>query len=336
MVDLIYSEAKDFMHISFFTSESGYNATVGYGQAGKGIISSLQSLGHFVTLTNPKADIHLNFVQPIHYKYIRSDIHTIGYTPWESTELPMYWLENFNQCDEVWATSPLVSEWYVDAGVKKPVRVYEHGLHDIWKVPRVREVKNKFRFLHIGEPAERKGGSLTVKAFIELFGDNPDVELTIKAHEAHTIRHKDIFGNFIDISQRYPNIKIVNREMEDEELLQLMSMHHCLVYPSWGEGFGFIPLQAMATAMPVICTESWAPYKDFITLKLDSTLGDSPWPIMHPGKMFEPKIDHLKELMLEAINSYSKYSAIALKNTTKIYEKYNWIDLTKKSFSHLA
>lgn len=336
MVDLIYSEAKDFMHISFFTSESGYNATVGYGQAGKGIISSLQSLGHFVTLTNPKADIHLNFVQPIHYKYIRSDIHTIGYTPWESTELPMYWLENFNQCDEVWATSPLVSEWYVDAGVKKPVRVYEHGLHDIWKVPRVREVKNKFRFLHIGEPAERKGGSLTVKAFIELFGDNPDIELTIKAHEAHTIRHKDIFGNFIDISQRYPNIKIVNREMEDEELLQLMSMHHCLVYPSWGEGFGFIPLQAMATAMPVICTESWAPYKDFITLKLDSTLGDSPWPIMHPGKMFEPKIDHLKELMLEAINSYSKYSAIALKNTTKIYEKYNWIDLTKKSFSHLA
>jgi len=302
VVDLIYSEAKDFMHISFFTSESGYNATVGYGQAGKGIISSLQSLGHFVTLTNPKADIHLNFVQPIHYKYIRSDIHTIGYTPWESTE----------------------------------VRVYEHGLHDIWKVPRVREVKNKFRFLHIGEPAERKGGSLTVKAFIELFGDNPDVELTIKAHEAHTIRHKDIFGNFIDISQRYPNIKIVNREMEDEELLQLMSMHHCLVYPSWGEGFGFIPLQAMATAMPVICTESWAPYKDFITLKLDSTLGDSPWPIMHPGKMFEPKIDHLKELMLEAINSYSKYSAIALKNTTKIYEKYNWIDLTKKSFSHLA
>ena len=336
VVDLIYSEAKGYMHISFFTSESGYNATVGYGQAGKGIISSLQSLGHFVTLTNPKADIHLNFVQPVYYEYIRSDIHTIGYTPWESTELPMYWLENFNKCDEVWATSPIVAQWYLDAGVKKPVRVYEHGLHDIWKSPRVREVKNKFRFLHIGEPAERKGGSLTVKAFIELFGDNPDVELTIKAHEANTIRHKDMFGNFIDIAQRYPNIKIVSREMEDEELLQLMSMHHCLVYPSWGEGFGFIPLQAMATAMPTICTESWAPYKEFITLKLDSTLGDSPWPMMHPGKMYEPNIENLKELMMDAINSYSKHSAIALKNTTKIYEKYNWIDLTKKAFEHLV
>lgn len=324
------------MHISFFTSESGFNAAVGYGQAGKGVISSLQALGHFVTLTNNKADIHLNFIQPIHYRYPGSNIHTVGYTPWESDELPMYWLDNFNKCDEVWATSDIVAQWYKDAGVNKPIRVYEHGLHDVWKSPIVRKVNNKFRFLHIGEPAERKGGSLTVRAFIELFGNNPDYELTIKANQSHTIRHKDEFGNFTEIFKKYPNIKLITREMEDEEMLKLMSMHHCLVYPSWGEGFGFIPLQAMATAMPTICTESWAPYKEFITLKLESTLWDSPWPIMHPGKMFKPDIDHLKFLMMDVINSYTKYSAIALKNTTKIYKKYNWIDLTRSAFKHLV
>ena len=62
-----YSEAKWILplHISFFSSESGFNSTVGYGQAGMGIVESLQKMGHLVTLNNPLADIQLNFVQPI-------------------------------------------------------------------------------------------------------------------------------------------------------------------------------------------------------------------------------------------------------------------------------
>lgn len=323
------------MHISFFSSESGFNATVGYGQAGIGVISSLQSLGHKVTLNNPDADIQLNFVQPVYYKFNRPNQYTIGYTPWESTVLPMYWLENFNKCDEVWTPSAIIAKWFKDAGVEKPIKIYKHGIHDVWKSPKVRRVENKFKFLHIGEPSPRKGGELTVQAFIELFGNDPQYELTVKCHDANSIRYSDIFGNHIDLRSQYPNIKFVVNEMSDEELLFLMRQHHCLVYPSYGEGFGFIPLQAMATAMPVICTEAWAPYKELITLKLKSTLGDSPWPLMHPGKMFHPDKDHLKELMLEVINSYEKYSAIALKNTTKIYDQYDWNKLTKKAFLDL-
>ncbi len=53
--------------------------------------------------------------------------------------------------------------------------------------------------------------------------------------------------------------------------------HDVMIYPTYGEGFGFIPFQALATGMPVISTHEWADYKKYLgPLKLNSTLIDSP------------------------------------------------------------
>jgi len=323
------------VHISYYSTESAFDITVGYGQAGKGIIESLQELGHLVNLNNPKAPIQLNFIQPIHYQFNNTDQYKIGYTPWESTDLPMYWLENFNKCDEVWTPSALIAAWYKKAGVKKPIKVYHHGIHDIWKDPKLREKKDDvFRFLHIGEPAPRKGGDIVVETFIELFGNNPKYQLTMKANQHVSSRFKDIFGKEYDLA-KFTNIKFITQQLNDQQILKIMHMHDCLVYPSWGEGFGFIPLQAMATGMPTICVDTWAPYDNFITLKLNSTLTNSPWPLMHPGLMFEPDRKHLKELMLEVIENYKQYSKESFKNSFDLYEEYDWVKLTKKAFSHL-
>lgn len=322
------------MHISYYSTESSFDITVGYGQAAKGIIESLQKLGHLVTLNNPNADIQLNFIQPINYFFNGNNQYNIGYTPWESTELPVGWLDNFNYCDEVWTTSPLIAKWYKRAGVKTEIKVYKHGIHEVWKKVKLRNKDNIFRFLHIGEPAPRKGGDLVVESFIELFGSNPKFQLTIKANEFVTMKPKDNQGKKYDLS-KYPNIKIITEPLEDEQILQIMHMHHAMVYPSWGEGFGFIPLQAMATGMPTICTEAWAPYSDYITLKLRSKLSNSLWPLMHPGLMFQPDKQHLKELMFEVYENYNFYSRIAFKNSYVLHEEYDWIKLTKQAFQHL-
>jgi glycosyltransferase involved in cell wall biosynthesis len=323
------------VHISYNTTESAFDITVGYGQAGKGVIESLQKLGHLVTLNNPKAPIQLNFIQPIHYKFNKTNQYRIGYTPWESTELPIGWLENFNKCNEVWTTSPLIAAWYKKCGVKPKIKVYEHGLHDIWKDTRLHQKQDDvFRFLHIGEPAPRKGGDIVVETFIELFGDNPKYQLTIKANEFLTMRPKDIFGKRYKLSD-YSNIKIVSKQYTDDQMVKIMHMHDCLIYPSWGEGFGFIPLQAISLGLPTICVDAWAPYSDFITLNLNSTLTSSPWPLMHPGLMFEPDRQHLKQLMLEIIENYDKYAIKTFKNSLLVQEKYDWIKLTKEAFLDL-
>jgi glycosyltransferase involved in cell wall biosynthesis len=101
------------------------------------------------------------------------------------------------------------------------------------------------------------------------------------------------------------------------------------VYPSWGEGFGFNPLQAMAMGIPTISTHAWAEYANRITLPLESSWSDNPWQIIHPGQMLKPDAAHLEQLMLDVVNDYGKYSDSAFKNSFKIHEEYDW-DLVSK------
>lgn len=95
-----------------------------------------------------------------------------------------------------------------------------------------------------------------------MFGNNPDYQLTIKSHHFHSIRVYDKDGRFFNPEDLYSNIKAINEDYSVEQLVALYHSHDVLIYPSWGEGFGFIPLQALATGMPTICTYDWAQYKN--------------------------------------------------------------------------
>lgn len=328
------------MDISFFTVRAGLNPAVGFGYASQHIVKSLNSLGHKVTYSNPKADLQINFTQPHQFKMHRNQ-YQIGYTPWESTSMRKDWVEIFNLCDEVWATSDWVANVFKDCGVKKPIYVYPHGIEDIWK-PKKRFLKEgkPFKFLHLGEPAPRKDGQLVVDTFIKLFGNKPEYELTIKAHKSHTLRVYDNQNNLVSPDKIYKNIKIITEEYSIEELVNLHYEHHCLVYPSWGEGFGFIPLQALATGMPVISTYDWAHYKKYIgPLKLKSKLTNETLPKAigdpHVGYMYKPDRIHLEDQMTDVVINHKAYFGYYFAQSTKIHEDYNWINLTRNAFSHL-
>jgi len=119
-------------------------------------------------------------------------------------------------------------------------------------------------------------------------------------------------------------------------MLDLYYSHDVLVYPSYGEGFGFIPLQALATGMPVICTDGWAHYSKFLgPLKLKSELIDSPWPNPHLGQVFEPDAKHLAEVMVDVAENIKAYSGYYFAQSTKIHEEYNWLQLTNNAFEHI-
>ena len=136
-----------------------------------------------------------------------------------------------------------------------------------------REKKNVIKLLHIGEPAERKGGQETVNAFIKLFGNNPNYSLTLKVYKESSVRVYDDERRVLGLPhEMYNNIIIDNRVLDNKDLVSLYHDHDILVYPSYGEGFGFIPLQALATGMPTICTYEWAHYLKYLgPLKLKST-----------------------------------------------------------------
>lgn len=324
------------MNISYSTPVVNIRGETGYGYAGRSIVNSLNLLGNFVPFQDPKSPVQLNFSQPDLFKLHRGQ-YQIGYTPWESTVVPKRWHEMMNHCDELWTTSDWCANVFENNGFKD-VKVFPHGIDPMW-TSKKRERKETLKFLHIGEPAPRKGGQMVVDAFSYLFGNKPEYSLTIKCFNQNTTR---VYNNYIDKNiigvpnELYSNIHINDKVLKDQELVRLYHEHDVLVYPSYGEGFGFIPLQALATGMPTISTYDWAQYRDYIgPLKLNSEVIDSPWDYMHEGKVFEPKYQHLLELMRDIDLNFKAYSAYYYTQSTKIHEEYNWLQLTNNAFDHI-
>jgi glycosyltransferase involved in cell wall biosynthesis len=330
------------MNISYYTIQSGLNPAVGYGYAGKNIVKSLNNLNYKISFADPKATIQLNFTQPQHFKLHRNQ-YQIAYTPWESTEMRSDWVERFNACDEVWTTSDWCAKVFKENGIVKPIYVYPHGIESVW-TPKKRFIQDgePIKFLHVGEPSPRKDGQLVVDTFIKLFGNNSDYHLTIKAHKFNTTRVYDHEDSIIGLPHElYRNIDLIEDELTETELVKLYHDHHVLVYPTWGEGFGFIPLQGLATGMPTISTYDWSHYIKYMgPLKLKSKLTDEVIPKFisdgHIGKMFKPDAKHLEELMLDAASNYNAYSGYYFAQSNKVHEDYNWDQLTKKAFERLS
>lgn len=330
------------MKISFYTVTSNLGKDNGYGYAGYHIRESLKKIGHELTFDDKTAGFQIDFCQPNLYKFYEGQ-YRIGYTPWESTVLPDGWMEGFNSVDELWTTSNQCKEWYQNAGFSGEIRVFLHGIDQIW-TKKARKPQKKLKFLHIGEPAPRKGGQMAMEAFVKAFGANTDVELTIKAQGHSTVRAyaSDVYRggprSILGLPHEvYRNVTLLTDNLSLDDLVRLYHEHDVFVYPSWGEGFGLMPLQALATGMPTICTGKWAPYEQKLRdLSLNSTVQQSPWPIIHPGDMLKPDIHHLIELYRHCYNNWTNLSEQFYNQADSVHEEYNWDRLTAEAFEHLG
>lgn len=306
------------------TSTADIKGMNGYGYATKCMIKSLTSLGYHVSDNDSTADVEVWFDQPHHWKF-SPGTYKIGYHPWESTLLLPGWADIMNECDEIWTPSPVIADWYRRYNnVKVPIYVYEHGVEHDW-APRERKVDDVMRFLHVGGET-RKGGWDAMRLFRDVFTNKSDVEFTLK------INNQSWLG--ID---RVGKLNIINKPLPFPDLQQLFYDSHVYVYPSWGEGFGLTPLQAMATGMPTICTAAWAPYRHYLDpdLKLSSELKTSTWEKIHPGKMFRPDFDDIADRMLYAYGNYNEVSEFAMSQTAEIHREYDWDSLTRATFESL-
>lgn len=334
------------MKISISVPSSNLEPTHGYGVACNGMIGSLERQGHEVVFNDPAAPVEIAFTQPYNWEWSNPNAYHIGYTPWESTRLPEGWAEIMREADEIWATTEWV-KWVFQKNGVPVTRVYRHGVEaglSGWMRKRRRWREGKpLRFLHIGEPAPRKGGQLVFDSFIQTFGDRKDVSLTIKAHDYNTVRGTDVIniadngGVYIDTQAGRPNVRVITSELADFELIDLVRRHDVLLYPTWGEGFGLIPLQAMATGMPVVTTATWAPYKHLLVpeLVIPSKLAVSPWPEMHPGNMYEPSGEGLSAIMaaLSDPDWFNAFSIRAYANSFHVEMQFDWDKLTAEAFA---
>lgn len=313
------------LRISFNQTVSpNVRSTNGYGYAAKMCKESLANLGHEVNWRDPTADVEINFIQPENWYWSGVD-YRIGYLPWESTELHEGWLEKMNEVDEIWTPSPVIANWFVDAGVTRPVKIYQHGVEAAWE-PHLRTWdSDRMHFLHHGAEALRKGGNDTIQAFQRVLWDE-QATLVMKMNLSQFQVHDT------------PHIKIRKNRIPFLALVELYQSCHAMLYPSWGEGFGLTPLQAMATGMPVLITKGWAPYEYLLpeSCLIESELVDSPWPHIHPGKMFKPNPDDFDYKLRLMFDNHDEHFKAAFDLSSQVHRDYNWVELTKAAFAHLV
>jgi glycosyltransferase involved in cell wall biosynthesis len=308
---------------------------VGYGEASYHIYKSLKQFGLEVEFNAKHADIELCFSDPGNYYFYDHSSYKIGYSAWESSEMSQSFKSNMTYCDEIWGTSNWITDIYKVLFPDKKIFTYQHGISESWK-PKLRKEPGKpFTFLHIGEPFSRKDAQMVVDSFIELFGNNPDYRLVLKCTKMNTTRVKHPRGFDSSPSAAYDNIIEICGMLSEEQMLGLYDQSDVFVYPSWGEGWGFQPLQALAMGMPVICVDGWADYKKYITWTIDSKWAKSPWQDKHPGYMLQPDKNHLKMQMLESVKNYKEVLPQTFRNAFDIHREYDWLEVTKPVVARL-
>lgn len=186
------------------------------------------------------------FDSAMNYKY------KIGFTMFETDKLPNGvndWAgktgnaaDAINKMDLLLVPCEHNKELFRREGVKIPIEVVHLGIDPLDYVIMDRPQRKKFVFYSCGVLTIRKNPGALISAFLDLFKDNPDVELVLKTNSG-TLGH---------ITFPYGNLKVIDRLATPEEMFILYRDADCFVFPSRGEGFGLTPLEAMATGLPTI------------------------------------------------------------------------------------
>lgn len=325
------------MRISF-TGDAMFfmDRNTGYGQAAEMIYKSFKKLGVDSGYQIENPDIEICFSNPGGHYWRESNTYHIAYSAWESTDLDWKAKRVMNQAHELWGTSKWVEGVWKNLFPNKPTWTYKHGIDARFK-PMLRKTSHDpFTFLHIGEPSSRKDAQMLTECFIELFGNDKDYRLVLKSSGLNTVKVKDSKnGTWVSPSSIYKNIVCIDNFLTNEQIVGLYGICDVFVYPSWGEGFGFQPLEAQATGMPSITTVGWADYAQYVSFPVDSEYSYHPWNDVHHGLMLKPNRRNLKEQMVNAVNNYDEAVKEAFRNAFKIHEDYDWLEITKKTVEHL-
>ena len=151
-----------------------------------------------------------------------------------------------------------------------------------------------------------------------------------------TILVDDGTGKKVAPEVAYKNVKTISQSLNFSDYLKLLHNTHCLIYPSWGEGFGMMPLEAMATGMPVVSSWEWAEYKDQISNKIDSSLCDVPDNIAthlkdtYLRQIYLPNIDSIRYNIRKVYENYNDQFDESFTKSIDIHKQWNWEEVTEK------
>jgi glycosyltransferase involved in cell wall biosynthesis len=185
----------------------------------------------------------------------------------------------------------------------------------------IQRVKQRYQLperyiLYLGTIEPRKNIQLLIQAFEKLASKDTDIRLVIAGvngwlyHQIHTIIDKSPYRDRI--------LRIGFVEVEDKPIVYHLAQ--IFVYPSLYEGFGFPPLEAMASGTPTIVANNSA----FPEIVLDAAYKTSPYDVL--------ELTDIMHTLLMDSNMHTYYTELGLKRSLD----FDWNNTGKQVYEILS
>lgn len=281
---------------------------LGYGTFGRAIVDGLQDTGITVVQSENPQEPPENLgcvVWPTPAYYGRGkweNQFTVCYTMWETRRVPEGFSANLHNYDLIVCPNSYNADLFCRFN-ENVIKVPLGYNHRNWMFTARRPPNEEFKFLLCaisGSDHLRKGIDLAMKAFPLAFPKwrtmDPKPTLTVK------FQRGDLEG---------PEwLKPLKGQYPLHQLTALYSTSHCMVMPSRGEGWGYHPIQAVASGLPCILSDmpghseySWVPG----FYKVPTSTAKAPG--FHSGdggEWWEPSLTTLVSQMRYVYENYTK------------------------------
>lgn len=248
--------------------------------------------------------------------------NTIGFTMLETDKTSPTWAHKCNQMDAIFVPSTFCMSSFMQSNIVKPIRIIPFGI-DFDKYtsegPKLFDdtmITTKYNFLFVGQwiqQGDRKNIIGTIRTFLNIFKDNPDVGLILKSYlvGAGTVDKMAIDAQIQGIRRQMglkedkgPKIYLVHGALTEESMIKLYRNADSFLLPTTGEAWGMPLMEAAAMELPIITT-SGTGAESFLNPKYTIMLEHEWKPIGHmfhwPG-VYEP----MQQLTIPNMEEFSR------------------------------
>lgn len=276
----------------------------------------------------------------------------IGYVVWESTLLPDNFFNKLKEYDEVWTPSEWQKECMVKQGMSEEfIKVVPEGVDETIFFPE--EVKDtldeykdgRFKFILFGRWDYRKSTKEIIETFLKTFDKSEPVDLVVSIDNP--------WGEKLD-GLKTTEERLKHYGLDDERIkilhfpsredyIKFLKTGHVFVSCARAEGWNLPLIESMACGTPSIYSNcsgqlEFAKGRGIpVNIKEEIPTNGNTYGRFStgdiPGNYYEPDFEHLSEMMRLSYEKYDSFKKIAIVDSEKIREEFNWDKIGEIGYS---
>ena len=294
-------------------------------------------------------DINISFVSmPIQDHFQGTNIQWVVF---ESTRVPPTVLSTMLTADQVWVPSEWGRKILVNSGVDPDrCHVVPEGVDSSQYHPYAPRVESPIlSYLIAGKYELRKSIIETIYAWIQEFGNDPDVELVVKSNyfTNQAAKYNEL-SSWIETTG-IQNVRVLWGTSSTSDLIDLYQQSHIFVLPTKGEGWGLPLIEAAAVGLPII-TVMHSAHTEFlqhipssvIPVEFDmAPIACEEYKFCYPtedgnwGSWAQPRVDSIRQALKKSRLDYDYLHKRARENSGIIRKTFSWAQSADRALQTL-